>query len=195
MKSYVTEGFNGNISYNGDAVFLIKQDDFKSLPINVILSPDLISSGKDQTALGNIKNTIVDKLSTRNTIITENDLNVWFATQSKLLQNINNSEITFRKEKDNLLKRSFGAYLLLRDGIELTDYLNDTSSASGETSSYLSKIVPTNTIDVIVEKSSNDITEISPSDNIVYNVTTGQFSVQDEAGDNDYNYKIDLYSS
>ncbi len=195
LKTFTTEGFDGNISFNGDAVFLIKQDDFKSLPISVSLDSSIISSGVNQTSLGSIKSTIVDKLSTRNTIITENDLNTWFATQSKLLEDVNNSVITFRKEKDNLLKRTFSAYLLLRDGVSLETYLSDTDNTSTPvvSSSYISSVVPTNTVDVVVPitaiNTDANIYEINPSQQISYDIDT-QTYVLGSKNTTDYKYYL-----
>lgn len=197
LKTFITEGYEGNISFNGDAVFLIKQDDFKSLPILVSLSSSIISSGINQTSLSNIKSAIVDKLSTRNTIITENDLNTWFATQSKLLENINNSIITFRKEKDNLLKRTFSAFLLLRDGVSLDTYLSGTEDITPVvSSSYISSVVPTNTVDVVIDKQSvdsgmvNELYEIDQGDTISYDIATETYRLSDSIGETDYNYRL-----
>jgi len=193
LKTFITEGFNGNISYNGDAVFLIKQDDFKSLPISVTLSTDILTSGADQTSLGSLKNIIVDKLATRNTIITENDLNTWFATQSKLLTDVSNAGITFRKEKDNLLKRTFSVFLLLRDGALLDEYMSQKSEVSTTvSSSYISNVVPTNTIDVryLVSNSNAKTIHIYPYQDIKYDINTKTFTFNDAIStETDYVYR------
>ena len=189
LSTFVTEGFSGNIGYSGEAVFVIKQNDFKSLPISVTLANDIYGSGKDQTTLSELKNVIINKLSTHDTIITENDLNTWFATQASLLTDVNNSSITFIKENDNLLKRTFSASLLLRDGVALDNYISSTTSTVP--SSYISTIVPTNTIDIIynIQKDdSNDEIKISPSNEISYNTLSKAFYVGD-VGNTDYNYK------
>lgn len=190
LRTFVTEGFSGNIGYSGEAVFVIKQDDFKSLPISVSLSSDIYSSGKDQTTLSGLKNVIINKLSTHDTIITENDLNTWFATQSSLLTDVNNSKITFIKEKDNLLKRTFSAYLLLRDGVALDDYVSSVSTTVP--TSYISNVVPTNTIDIIYNVTSDDAKvdniKINPTDDINYLVSSKAFIVG-QASATDYKYR------
>ena len=192
LKTFITDGSSGNINFTGDAVFLISQDDFKVLSVSVKLDSLIITSGIDQSSLQNIKNTIRNKLSLRNTIITESDLNIWFETQSQLLENVNNSLITFRKEKDNILKRTFSAYLLLRDGVQLSEYLNGNaesqSTAPKASSSYLSSVVPTNTVDVVVNIDPDNLYStdengtitlnnfiIDPSHDITYNANVQQY--------------------
>ena len=182
LKTFITEGSSGNISFDGDAIFLISQEDFKVISVAVKLDSIILTSGLDQSSLQQIKNTIINKFSLRNTIITENDLNIWFENQSKLLENVNNSLITFRKEKDNLLKRTFAAYLLLRDGVELSTYLdstNTTGSSYKASSSYLSSVIPTNTVDVTYTTLSsapvNSEFYLNPNGIISYDSTTKKY--------------------
>lgn len=208
LRTFVTEGSSGNINYNGDAVFVISQEDFKVLSVNVVLDSTILTSGVDQSTLQNIKNTIINRLSLRNTIITENDLNIWFQTQSQLLENTNNSNITFRKEKDNLLKRTFSAFLLLRDGVELSDYETSTAdssemqTASKSSSSYLSNVVPTNTIDVVYDVSTNtdettanaDYILIDPNKDISYNLSSQEYNYNSVSTSNtDFVYRSPFY--
>lgn len=192
LTTFITEGLGGNISYNGEAVFAIKQDDFKSRPILVNISKDILSSGRNQTSLGELKNLIINKISLRDTIVTESDLNTWFTTQSAMLENINNSKITFRKEKDNLLKRSFSAYLLLRDGVKLENYLKNRSQLTPADSNYISSVVPTNTIDLLYTTNDNSNTNktitIKPSDMFAYDPSTKQFN-NTSIISSDYNYR------
>lgn len=202
LKTFITEGSSGNITYNGDAVLLISQEDFKVISVNVKLDSIILTSGLDNSDLDEIKTTIMNKLSLRNTIITENDLNIWFENQSKLLENVNNSLITFRKEKDNLLKRTFAAYLLLRDGVDLAAYLDSSESTSYKSSSsYLSSVIPTNTIDITYNipegtASDQDVFYLTPnSENpIVYNSTTKQYIYNDGTiTDTPYKYVTPFY--
>lgn len=150
MKMFETDGSNGNISFSGTAIFMLSQEDYKSIAITAELGSVILTNGVDQSSLSEIKTIIINKLSTRNTIVTENDLNLWFETQSALLSDLSNSKVTFRKEKDNILKRTFSSYLLLRDGVSISAYTADSSTkaaAAKANASYISCPIPTNTID------------------------------------------------
>lgn|SRR5574344_2125591 len=172
LRTFITEGSSGNISFIGDAVYIISQNDYRSLVITVSFDNTILSSGIDQSSLQDLKNTIINRLSSRNTIITENDLNNWFKIQSSLLEDANNSQITFRKEKDNLIKRTFGSYLLLRDGLNL-----DNSAKASST--YLSNVIPTNTINICYTNNNSDsdtnIIVIDPSTEFLYSNTLGYY--------------------
>ena len=94
-----------------------------------------------------LKNKIISEISTRDVIVTENDLNNYFLILTALLETINDGSIKFIKKRDDILRRVFGSYILMRDGLD----------GEGNTvpSGYVSKVIPTNTIDADFEVSTN----------------------------------------
>lgn len=215
LKLFITDGAAGNITYTGDAIFTIQQEDLKNLAFTVGLN-QILTSGITQASLGDLKNTIINKISAHNTIITENDLNLWFQVQSTLLENINNSLITFRKAKDNILKRTFDSFLLLRDGLLYASTMSGDNDEIQEkyqkaASSYISNVIPTNTIDLTIlppKKDNNEGDELlikngtfmlTPEHLINYvpynNTSQGKFVVNAASGytQNDLTYVTPFY--
>jgi hypothetical protein len=137
---YTTEGSNVPTYYSGDAIYMQSDDDFKAYPIIVRFNPNNIIGGKDVPSLDKIRDSVINEISSRNVIITESDLNNYFAILTSLLESINDGKVQFIKKRDDIVRRLFSAYILLRDG--LTD---DDEPAQG---TYLSKCIPTNTIDI-----------------------------------------------
>lgn len=183
LTMFLTEGASGNVTYTGTAIMQLSQDDYKSLAIGIILDQEYYTGGTDQSTLQEIKTRIIRQLSTRNTIITESDMNTWFAAQSELLSDISQSKITFRKETDDLMKRTYIAELVLRDGVKLSELLSENPSGEGVSSSYLSGVVPTNTIDIRCKLTSADgIIKLSQSNAISYDSASGEYKVGDTSG-------------
>ena len=85
-----------------------------------------------------LKNTIINEISTRDVIVTETDLNKYFQTLTSLLETINDGKITFIKKRDDILRRVFGSYILMRDGLD--------NNGKEVISGYTSKTIPTNTL-------------------------------------------------
>ena len=137
---YTTEGSNVPTYYSGDAIYMQSDDDFKAYPIIIRFNPNNIIGGKDVPSLDKIRDSVINEISSRNVIITESDLNNYFAILTSLLESINDGKVQFIKKRDDIVRRLFSAYILLRDG--LTD---DGEPAQG---TYLSKCIPTNTIDI-----------------------------------------------
>jgi hypothetical protein len=197
LTMFLTEGSSGNVSYVGTAIMQLAQDDYKSLAIGVILDQDYYTGGTDQSTLQDIKTKIIRQLSTRNTIITESDMNTWFAAQSELLSDISQSKITFRKETDDLMKRTYIAELVLRDGVKLSERLTNNDSGSNTyasaSSSYMTGVVPTNTIDVHCSLDSSDgIIRLTQNDCISYDSSTGEYSKSSDGGSWRYKSPFEL---
>jgi hypothetical protein len=151
LNMFETEGSGGNINFTGDAVFVLSQEDYRSIAITATIG-DVIQSGKDQSTLGEIKNKVINKLSTRGVIITEDDLDNYFLARASLLSDVKDTSIIFKRETDNLIKRIFSAQLRLRDGVYLSSYNTSDAAnaekASATSDSYITSTVPTNTIDL-----------------------------------------------
>ena len=148
VNIYTTKGTEVPNKFSGDAVMSLSDEDLRSLPIVVNFNPQYIIGGSDIPSLKEIKQLVVNEISTRDVIVTESDLNNYFEILTKLIENINNGNIKFIKKRDDILKRVFSAYILLRDGL-------DTDGNSVETADYVSNCIPTNTIDADFQISRN----------------------------------------
>lgn len=142
---YSTKGANVPNKYSSDALMLISDTKLKSLPV-VIQFESSIFSGTSMPSLTDIKQTIIDEISTRKTITTKSDLNAYFKILTSIIEDINNGKITFIKKRDDILKRVYNTYLLLRDSVEDTDDIGNN----------LSHCVPTNTLDVYFSNSDSN---------------------------------------
>lgn len=225
---FETEGASGNINYTDSAVFILSQEDYKNLAVTVYLGV-ILQSGKSQSSLDKIKRVIISKLSTRGAIITENDLDEYFALQSALLSDINGTKITFAREKDNIIKRIFAARLKLRDGTYLYNYATngsigygtedtvdsvpDSANAQKVSGSYLSAMVPTNTVDVTINpvysgddtlstsfNTSTGVYTLTPSDLVYYQIhddgISGSYQVSGNSAldiTSEFKYRVPFY--
>lgn len=145
---FTTLGASGNASFNSDLVFSLDDEDYRSLAITAAFVDYQSYNGSDVPSLQSIKSTIISEISTRNVIVTESDLNDYFFKIQTLLESINDGKVQFIKKRDDLIKRTFNAYLLLRTGIDIN---GDVATGSG----YRSSCIPTNTIDVTFPVASN----------------------------------------
>lgn len=148
LELYTTKGSAGNANFTGDAVLQLSDEDYRSLAIVATFSNNSSSGGVDAPSLSKIKQNIISEISTRDVIVTESDLNKYFATLQILFESVNDGKIEFVKKRADIIKRIFNAYILLRDGI----------AADGESiaeTNYRSKVIPTNTVDVTMPITSN----------------------------------------
>lgn len=143
LEVYTTEGQNIPASYSDTAFINFSKTDMKTFPLIVSFNPVSIIGGKNAPSLTDIKETIIREISTRNTITTQSDLDNYFAIIMSLVKDINNGRIKFVKQRDDILRRMYSAYLLIRDNVE--DISGNYTTAQ---SSFISSCVPTNTIDV-----------------------------------------------
>lgn len=144
MYIFETKGTAGNIFYAEDIIINLKNEDYKNL--SIIANFEAKSTGGlDKSSLEDIKNIIIKELSTRSTIISLSDLNSYFGSLATQIKEVNNSNITFIKKRDDIIKRTFTAYLLLRDGIMGVD---ENGKPIFAPSAYPSKVIPTNTVDL-----------------------------------------------
>lgn len=148
LELYTTKGSAGNANFTGDAVLQLSDEDYRSLAIVATFSNNSSSGGVDAPSLSKIKQNIISEISTRDVIVTESDLNKYFATLQILFESVNDGKIEFVKKRADIIKRIFNAYVLLRDGI----------AADGESiaeTNYRSKVIPTNTVDVTMPITTN----------------------------------------
>lgn len=154
---YTTKGKNVPSTFTGSAVMLISDTTFKTLPITIRFTDTYIVGGKNIPSLSDIKNTIINEISTRNTITTQSDLNNFFQVLTSMISTVNDGKVTFLKQRDDIIRRIYNAYLLLRDNTN--DITNQYSGTS-----FISSCVPTNTIDAtasnIISSNNNGIIKI-----------------------------------
>ena len=145
---YTTFGASGNNSFTSDLVFTLEDEDYRSLAITASFVDYQSYGGKDVPSLQTIKSNIISEISTKNVIVTESDLNNYFFKLQSLLESINDGKVKFVKKRDDLIKRTFNAYLLLRSGLNID---NNTANGAG----YRSSCIPTNTVDITFPVSAN----------------------------------------
>lgn len=108
-------GSDGNFTYEGaiDFNFNSVSSDFKSLLVSVI--PITSSSGgEDRKSIMEEKQKIIEKKLTRDNLILDSDIDLYFKNINNL-NSYNDSSITFMKKRDDILKRIYTAFLLMRD--------------------------------------------------------------------------------
>jgi hypothetical protein len=135
---YTTKGAQGNITFTGDVIFRLKEESLKNIPILANFFNESSIGGVNSPSISRIKSTIINEISTRDVIVTETDLNNYFSILTSLLETINDGRVVFVKKRDDILRRVFSAYILMRDGLDLNGAPAD--------SNYTSKVIPTNTI-------------------------------------------------
>jgi hypothetical protein len=138
MDIYTSKGASGNVTYTGEVIYRFKEESLKSIPVIANFFNEASIGGVDVPSLSRLKSTIINEISTRDVIVTETDLNNYFAILTSLLETINDGKVTFVKKRDDILRRVFSAYILMRDGLDLN------GAPAG--SNYTSKAIPTNTI-------------------------------------------------
>jgi len=149
---YTTNGQNVPSTYTGDATITFSDTDLKSLPLVINFNPSNLIGGKDAPSLSEIKQNVIDAISTRNTITTQSDLNKYFSILTSLIEDINDGKVTFIKKRDDVIRRIYNSYLLLRDN-------TDDSTSSVASYGYLSPCVPTTTKDVILATNETSFNE------------------------------------
>ena len=149
MYIYTTKGSNVPNRFSGNALFRGVSGDTVIKQLNAIIrfKPTTILGGTDMPSVEAIKQTVIRQISLCNTIVTESDLNNYFDTLTGLLESVNDGKVTFIKKRDDILRRVFSSYVLMRTGLK--DY-----PAEGEdkhaSSTYISKCVPTNTLSSVI---------------------------------------------
>ena len=119
----------------------LSDETYKSMSILVSFEDYISVGGKDKISNNDLKQNIIRELASRDVIVTEEDLNNYFQLLGGFFESINDGQVRFVKKRDDLIRRTFNAYVLLRDGFGIDGELNPSSN-------YRSELVPTNTVDV-----------------------------------------------
>ena len=149
MYIYTTKGSNVPNRFSGNALFRGVSGDTVIKQLNAIIrfKPTTILGGTDMPSVEAIKQTVIRQISLCNTIVTESDLNNYFDTLTGLLESVNDGKVTFIKKRDDILRRVFSSYVLMRTGLK--DYPADGEDKHAS-STYISKCVPTNTLSSVI---------------------------------------------
>ena len=115
VDCYTTKGYEANFEYEGPVSVVFKNKSNYS-KLNIICNtanPNSVN-GKDKLDTIGQKVKILEAITTRNNIITNNDLQRFFDSINESL-NVNGSQILFLKKQDDVIKRIYCNFLLLRD--------------------------------------------------------------------------------
>lgn len=190
FKAFETLGSGGNITYTGDVILNVTDNLISDLPITLSFVDGESIGGKDAPSLDSIKELIISKITTRDTIITESDLNKFLTNQTSIFNTINGTALEFNKERDDIIKRSFVASLMTRTS-DSTNQLNNA-------------VIPTNTIDVVIPittintlNNAREISEISslqisPNNNIYYDTTNSVYTLSNNSSGPVYNTPFNI---
>lgn len=120
INIYTSEGTAGNFeSYNGDLVCSSDSEDYPYNANMIILGKVNGSSfgGLDMISKDQFRNEVMNAYATNKTIAVTHDLQLFFNDKSKKIPNIN---LLFRKKRDDVYLRLYGAYVLLKDNLNNT---------------------------------------------------------------------------
>lgn len=156
---YTTNGNEGNFDYiNEISLNFNRDDELDSIPM--LITPITESSGgSNKLSFTKIKENLIKKYLSRNNIITDFDLDNFF-NEINLREKMNDSFIKFIKKRNDVIKRLYSAFLLLKDNNKM--------------------VIPTRTISnlVISQKTLNDINFGIPDESVItYNVKTKEYKL------------------
>lgn len=115
FNTYTTLGSKGNFDYSGGvSMKFTNNSTYGYLDFSCETLLDGASGGKDRLDIFGQKTKILERLTTRNNIITDNDLEKFFSSVNESI-NLNGSTILFLKKQDDVIKRIYCNFLLLRD--------------------------------------------------------------------------------
>lgn len=185
---YTTFGKKGNTTFTGEASLTLADEDYRTLAITATFTDNQSYGGKDTPTIKETKENIINQISSRDCIITENDLNTYFNGLKQYFSTVNDGELEFKKKRDDLIRRVYNAYILLRNGL---DQNGDVSTNT----SYISKVIPTRTVDATfpitnnISKPFGSILEEVVSNNVI---NYQYVPIENETSGNDY-YVIPFY--
>jgi hypothetical protein len=114
IEVYTTSGSAGNFSYSGDVrTNYIEDTAMNKIPVFITPITDA-SGGKDRPTYIEMKQKLLDEYLLRDNLVTEGDLDKYF-NQVSSNESINGSQMKFIKKRDDVIKRLWNSYLLLRN--------------------------------------------------------------------------------
>lgn len=115
IQTFSSKGTEGNFTYSGTIKYNFSNTtiDFSALTVNVTPMTSA-SGGKDRLKTEEEKQKIVTALTTRDSLIMESDLQNFFR-ELNITHSLNGSSVEFLKRRDDILKRIYNGFLLMRD--------------------------------------------------------------------------------
>lgn len=160
---YTSEGSAGNLgSVSSMATSYTISEFVNSTPLTINPLTDCYG-GKDKPSLLELKREIIKKNLTRNAIVTELDLENFFNSLN-VSELINNSKIKFVKKRNDVLRKIYGVYVLMRD----------TNNIVAPTRTIDSLNISSNQIEEICGRTPDTIT-IPERSIIVYDTTASNY--------------------
>lgn len=115
IETFTSLGAEGNFTYSGTISYNFSNNstDYSALVVNVT---PLTSSagGKNRLSVEGEKQKIINALTTRDSLIMETDLKNFFS-EINVTNSLNGSQVEFIKRRDDILKRVYNGFLLMRD--------------------------------------------------------------------------------
>lgn len=159
IEIFTSEGSSGNFTFNGKITTnYIEDGSMSKIPVYITPIEDS-SGGTDKPTYIDIKNELINNSLVRNNLIMESDLDTYF-NQISDNNKIFNSKITFIKKRNDLIKRLYSAFILLRDN--------------------QNKILPTNTISSLKLSETELITNnytLPENTTIVYDIQNNSYFI------------------
>lgn len=114
VEVFTTDGAKGNFSYSGEILVNYLQDsEMNKIPVYITPITDS-AGGKDKPSFVEIKNKLIEDYLVRDNLITDYDLDLYF-NKINSEEKINNSSIKFIKKRNDVIKRLWNSYILLRN--------------------------------------------------------------------------------
>ena len=109
-------GSEANFTFNGKIEYSLENVDRSSFKTMLMSVAPITSSagGRDRLTIEEEKQRIINQITTRDNLVTEQDLNNYFEAIN-MDSTFNNSNLTFMKKRDDVLLRVYNAFLLMRD--------------------------------------------------------------------------------
>ena len=160
IETFSTLGSKGNFVYEGSQfgmklIPLNEYQNYNSIPVQIEIDGES-KNGVDSPSLSEIKEYVINEFSARKNIITETDLKAYFKDISE------KCNITFVKKRDDIIKRIYTAFILMRNSNN--------------------EVIPTNTIDFLLYEDEFDNYQKGINDLIIKAGTVF------EASENDVNF-------
>lgn len=160
-RIYTSQGSNGNFNQFLDN--LVCSSDSEEYPYNANLTiigqvSGSATGGEDQMITEQFRNKVLKAYATNETIVTANDLQLYF---DDIADDINGVNILFKKKRDDIFIRLFGAYAVFKD-----EYKN---------------VIPTNTLETELLRS--NLTQDLSDTSLRYVIPTGATFVYRNSSD------------
>lgn len=149
VELYTTEGSDGNFeSYDGNSIEVVGKYDKYASNRGIVFMGAVTSGssgGSNRKTIDELQNETIKSYSTIKSFTTTNDLNLYF--NDIVYNNKYNSEILFMRKRDDAFERMYSAFILFKD--------------------TANNIVPTNTLDLLINSNDIDYTLTQTARNVI----------------------------